>query len=77
MCFDQVIIRTDSRLAPCQLEMSLQSNAISHWLGANLESVLIINIQQIYFQLSCHFPDNKDVIDSEYGGNCEGFVDFT
>ena len=32
--------RPDFRLAPSQWEMSLQSNAISHWLGANLESDL-------------------------------------
>ena len=31
---------TDSRLAPNQWETSLQCNAISHWLGANLESAL-------------------------------------
>ena len=34
------ICRADSRLAPSQWETSLQSNVISHWLGANLESVL-------------------------------------
>ena len=28
----------DSRLVPSQWETSLQSNAVSHWLGANLES---------------------------------------
>ena len=28
----------DSRFAPSQWEMSLQSNAVSHWLGTNLES---------------------------------------
>ena len=33
--------RADSRLAPSQWEMSLQSNAVSHWLGANLESALL------------------------------------
>ena len=33
--------RADSRLAPSQWETSLQSNAVSHWLGANLESALI------------------------------------
>ena len=33
-------VRAESRLAPSQWEMSLQSNAISHWLGANLESAL-------------------------------------
>ena len=32
--------RADSRLAPRQWETSLQSNAVSHWLGANLESAL-------------------------------------
>ena len=33
--------RDDSRLAPSQWETSLQSNAVSHWLGANLESALL------------------------------------
>ena len=33
--------RADSRLVPSQWETSLQSNAISHWLGANLESALL------------------------------------
>ena len=32
--------RADSRLAPSQWETSLRSNAVSHWLGANLESAL-------------------------------------
>ena len=32
--------RTDSRHAPSQWETSLQSNTVSHWLGANLESAL-------------------------------------
>ena len=31
-------VRADSRLSPSQWETSLQSNAVSHWLGANLES---------------------------------------
>ena len=35
-------IEADSRFAPSQWEMSLQSNAVSHWLGANLESTLAI-----------------------------------
>ena len=30
--------RADSRFASCQWETTLQSNAVSHWLGANLES---------------------------------------
>ena len=32
--------RADSRLAPGQWETSLQSNAVSHWLGVNLDSAL-------------------------------------
>ena len=33
-------LRADSRLSPIQWETSLQSNAVSHWLCANLESAL-------------------------------------
>ena len=32
--------RADSRLAPSQWETLLQSNAVSHWLGLNLESAI-------------------------------------
>ena len=32
--------RADSRLAPNQWETSLQSNAVSYWLGTSLESAL-------------------------------------
>ena len=35
--------RVDSRLAPSQRETSLQSKAISHWLGAHLDSALYGN----------------------------------
>ena len=35
-------ISADSRLASSQWETSLQSNAVSHWLDANLESALRI-----------------------------------
>ena len=34
-----------SRLAHSQWEMSLQSNAVPHWLGANLESTLCLVIR--------------------------------
>ena len=37
-----LICRADSTLVPIQWETSLQSNAISYWLGANLESSLIL-----------------------------------
>ena len=38
----QSFIRADSMFVPSQWEKSLQRNAVSHWLGANLESVLLI-----------------------------------
>ena len=34
------LLMADSRLAPSQWETSLQSNGVSHWLGANLEWAL-------------------------------------
>ena len=34
------VIRADSRLAPSQWETALQNNAVSHWLGASLESAI-------------------------------------
>ena len=43
-------IRADSRLAPSQWETSLRSNAVSHWLGANLKSALHITT---VFELKC------------------------
>ena len=38
-------LKPDSRLVPCQWETSLQSNTVSHWLGANLESAPTLYIQ--------------------------------
>ena len=35
-----ISVRADRRFAPSQWETSLQINAVSHWLGTNLESVL-------------------------------------
>ena len=47
-CNHSVILRiifslssADSRFAPSQWEMSLQNNAVSHWLGTILESALL------------------------------------
>ena len=34
--------RTDLRLVPSHWETLLQSSAVSHWLGANLESALLL-----------------------------------
>ena len=39
---DIMLYKADSRFAPSQWETSLQSNAVSHWLGANLESALVV-----------------------------------
>ena len=36
----QKYLRTDSMFAPSQRETALLRNAVSHWLGTNLESVL-------------------------------------
>ena len=38
-----------SRLVPSQWEMSLQSNAVSHWLGANLESALTVCLYEVHY----------------------------
>ena len=40
-CTSWTLHMADSRLAPSQWETSLQSNTVSHWLGANPESALI------------------------------------
>ena len=40
--FSSVLIRAHSRFVPSQWETSLQSYAVSHWLGTNLESALLI-----------------------------------
>ena len=45
------VSRADSRLAPSQWETSLQSNAVSHWLGANLESTPCILLNFIHWHI--------------------------
>ena len=48
----QLIYRADSRFEPSQWETSLQSNAVSHWLGTSLESALSYGrILQLFFLL--------------------------
>ena len=39
-CSETIYNRADSMLAHSQWETSLHSNAVSHWLGANLESAM-------------------------------------
>ena len=53
-------IRVDSRLAPSQWETVLQSNAVSHWLGTNLESALQIKASEV---VSCMCPSQVRVRD--------------
>ena len=39
--------KADSRFAPSQWETALQSNTVSHWLGASLESALYHEVQSL------------------------------
>ena len=45
-------LRADSRFVPSQWETSLQSNAVSHWLGPILESALITRPQRVKLRAS-------------------------
>ena len=45
----QWLIRADSRFVPSRWETSLQSNVVSHWLGANLESALLMTFTETLF----------------------------
>ena len=42
------ITRADSRLVPSPWETLLQSNAFSHWLGANLDSALLYSLTVLF-----------------------------
>ena len=46
--------RADSRIAPSQSETPLQSNAFTHWLGANLESAMPLDRA-----VSCYLIDTN------------------
>ena len=54
----------DSRFAPSQWETSLQSNAVPHWLGANLESALTHN--HILHMVCYHDMSTYVVIESTF-----------
>ena len=68
--------RADSRFVPSQWETSLQSNAVSHWLGADLESALNDDIAQgpihaspgIDYAIVCIYTRLPD-LSKYYGGN--------
>ena len=42
---ERIVYRAASKLTPSQWETSLQSNAVSHWLGTNLESALVYPVE--------------------------------
>ena len=58
-----MIVRADSRFAPSQRETALLCNDVSYWLGANLESALIMTstltaysaIQALWWRM-CYLP---------------------
>ena len=57
-------IRADHKFAPSQWETALQSNDVSHWLGANLESALCIIVSDSvpeYYLYSCWLTANWTV----------------
>ena len=56
------IFRADSRLPPSQWETSLQSNTVSHWLGANPESAPIL----MTFPVSYWAHAMPEIIQSEH-----------
>ena len=67
----------DSRLAPSQWETSLQSNSVSHWLGANLKSALDIhplNAVVSIFMLSCQSNIRDEMSRVKWGSWMSGFV---
>ena len=49
-----ICCRADSRFAPSQWETSLLCNAVSHWLGANLESALCCTWKQLGTHATVH-----------------------
>ena len=56
MLFSYIVqlYRAESRFAPNQWETSLQSNAVSHWLGANLGSALVVcSLQRVWVTTYC------------------------
>ena len=73
-------IRADHMFAPSQWETALQSNDVSHWLGANLESALCIIVSDSvpgYYWYPCWLTVNWIVTNSinwmNYNENVQRF----
>ena len=62
--FTQAYTRAGSRLAPSQWETALFCNAVSHWLGTNLESALLYHFQKY------HGKPAKSIRDLMFCVNC-------
>ena len=52
--------RTDYKLASSQWETSLQSNAVFHWLGTNLESALRICVNESHRCNACYYNQKQN-----------------
>ena len=52
------MFRADSKLGPSQWETALLCNDISHWLGANLESTLMLSVTRGHICLSVQYFDH-------------------
>ena len=51
-----LLLWADSRFVPSQWETTLLCNAVSHWLGASLESAVLLKIQWVLLPHSQLFP---------------------
>ena len=60
-------IRAESRFAPSQWETALLCNDVSHWLGANLESALIL---YAYYLSPLYFTRYRVILDPGHNGKC-------
>ena len=60
-------IRAESRFAPSQWETALLCNDVSHWLGANLESALIL---YAYYLSPLYFTRYRVISDPGHNGKC-------
>ena len=56
----EAMLRADSMLSPSQWETSSQSNAVSHWRSANLESTL--NAGVVLFGKKCYQQNQRTCI---------------
>ena len=63
------LVRADSRFAPSQWETALLCNDVSHWLGANLESALLVlkvsvcklSVDDTLLKISSYLPEANEL----------------